>query len=139
MKIPSRRGAVLLSFVAAFAVALGGCGQSDHEGNQAKDSGGKPKEKQGQVAANNKEKKAHDHSKWWCDEHGVPESECSQCNSKIAAEFQKKGDWCDKHDRAMSQCFICNPRAKEKYAALYRTKYGKEPPPTEEEEKDKKQ
>ena len=35
----------------------------------------------------------------------------------------------------MSQCFICNPKAQDKYAALYRTKYGKEPPPIKKEDK----
>lgn len=79
------------------------------------------------------DKDAHDHSGWWCAEHGVPESECSQCDSKVAAAFQKKGDWCKEHDRANSQCFICNPKAKDKYVAMYKAKYGKEPPAMEEE------
>jgi hypothetical protein len=63
------------------------------------------------------------------------------CSAKVAAEFKKKGDWCNEHDRAKSQCFLCDPKLKEKFAALYRAKYGKEPPPTEDEEKkdDKKE
>jgi hypothetical protein len=73
------------------------------------------------------------HSGWWCNEHGIPEGECSMCSSKVAAAFQKKGDWCQEHDRAKSQCFICDPAAKEKYAAKYRAKYGKEPPAIEDE------
>ena len=40
------------------------------------------------------------------------------------------------HDRAKSQCFICDHSLKEKYAAKYRAKYGKEPPPIEEESAD---
>jgi hypothetical protein len=75
----------------------------------------------------------HAHTGWWCNEHGIPEAECSMCSSKVAAEFQKKGDWCQEHDRAKSQCFICDPAAKEKYAAKYRAKYGKEPPVIEDE------
>jgi hypothetical protein len=126
MKFKPWQGAVLLSLVAAFAID--GCGQADNKGEQAK-------EKASQVAkAKSESKKVHDHSGWWCDEHGIPEAECSMCSAKVAAEFKKKGDWCDKHDRALSQCFLCNPKAKEKYAALYRVKYGKEPPPTEDEE-----
>lgn len=78
-------------------------------------------------------KKAHDHSGWWCGEHGVPEAQCSQCSSKVAADFQKKGDWCAEHDRAKSQCFLCDPSLKEKFAAQYRAKEGKEPPAIEEE------
>ena len=76
----------------------------------------------------------HDHSGWWCAEHGVPEKQCSQCSSKVAAELQKKGDWCAEHDRAKSQCFICNPSLKETFAKQYRAKEGQEPPPLEEAE-----
>ena len=76
---------------------------------------------------------SHDHSAWWCDEHGVPEAECSQCSKKYAAECKKKGDWCEKHDRAKSQCFLCDPTLKEQFAAKYRAKYGKEPPEMKEE------
>src|SRR5262245_35388242 len=88
----------------------------------------------GQSKGNTKagvEGKGHDHGGWWCDEHGVPEEICAQCNSKVAADFKKKGDWCKEHDRPDSQCFICHPELKEKFAAQYRAKYGKEPPPTE--------
>ena len=50
------------------------------------------------------------------------------CSPKVAKAFQDKGDWCKEHDRAKSQCFICDPGLKEKYAAAYKAKYGKEPP-----------
>jgi hypothetical protein len=83
-------------------------------------------------------KKAHDHSGWWCDEHGVPEEVCALCNAKVAAEFKKKGDWCKEHDRPDSQCFICHPELKEKFAAQYRAKYGKEPSPLEDEKEVKR-
>jgi hypothetical protein len=117
--------------LAAFVVVLSGCGQADNKSGQTKekDAKGKPS----QVAqAKQEDKKGHDHSGWWCDEHGVPEAECGQCNAKVAAELKKKGDWCKEHDRPDSQCFICHPELKEKFAAQYRAKYGKEPPePTE--------
>lgn len=71
---------------------------------------------------------AGDHSGWWCAEHGVPESECSLCNSKVAAAFKAKGDWCEEHQRAESQCFLCSPSRAEKFKKLYMAKYGKEPP-----------
>ena len=72
------------------------------------------------------------HSHWWCDEHGIPENVCSMCSDKVAADFKKKGDWCDKHERAKSQCFLCDPSLKAKFAAIYRSKEGKDPPePTE--------
>lgn len=81
-------------------------------------------------------KAEHKHDGWWCTEHGIPEHDCAQCNAKVAAEYKKKGDWCKEHDRPESQCFICHPELKAKFAAQYRTKYGKEPPPIEEEKKD---
>lgn len=120
----------LFAAVVLFAV---GCGQADNKGDPAK--GG------AQVADNKKgdskeEKTAH--SGWWCDEHGIPEAECSMCSSKVAKECKAKGDWCDKHDRALSQCFICNPKRREYYAAQYRIRYGKEPPPIEDDAKDGK-
>ena len=85
------------------------------------------------------EKKPHDHGGWWCDEHGIPEHECSRClpAKKVQTMFKDNNDWCDKHDRAKSQCFICDPTLKDKFAAKYRAKYGGEPPPIGEEE-DKK-
>jgi hypothetical protein len=83
------------------------------------------------------EKKEHDHKQWWCKEHGIPEQECLMC-LHTEAELKKNGDWCDKHERAKSQCFICDPSLKEKYAAKYRAKYGKEPPPIEEDKKEDK-
>lgn len=69
-----------------------------------------------------------DHSGWWCGEHGVPEGECTQCNSKLAADYQKKGDWCQEHNRADSQCFVCHPDFEAKFAARYEAKYGTKPP-----------
>jgi hypothetical protein len=116
-------GSVALALLAALVLTAGGCYPA--------------KNKVKEVAR--AEKKVHDHSGWWCDEHGIPEEECSLCSAKVAAEFKKKGDWCEEHDRAMSQCFLCDPKLKEKYAAKYRAKYGKEPPPIEEEERLKKE
>jgi hypothetical protein len=100
---------------------LAGCGQTE------KPSVLGSKERAGQKAD---EKDKHDD--WWCAEHGIPEDECSMCNAKVTKECKARGDWCEKHDRAKSQCFICDPKRKEFYAAKYRAKYGKEPPPIEE-------
>src|SRR5262245_9347964 len=73
----------------------------------------------------------HTHDAWWCAEHGVPESVCGLCDTKLAVEFQKKGDWCNKHDRPDSQCFICHPEKEAEFAAQYEAKYGKKPPKPE--------
>jgi len=109
-------GAVLVVLLASMAVVTVGCGMEKDKVAQAQDG---PKD--------------HDHSGWWCAEHGVPEGICGQCSAEYAAECKKKGDWCKEHDRPESQCFICHPELKEKFAEQYRTKYGKEPPPMEEE------
>jgi hypothetical protein len=139
MKFRLWQGSVVLSLFAGFALIAGGCNQAETKSGQTKDKGPTAKEKPAQVAAAKQdEKKKDDHSGWWCDEHGVPEEVCGQCNAKLAAEFKKKGDWCKEHDRPESQCFICNPKLKEKFAAQYRAKYDKEPPPTEDEKKDEK-
>jgi hypothetical protein len=72
--------------------------------------------------------KEHAHDGWWCDEHGVPEEVCGQCSSKVAADFQRRGDWCREHDRPDSQCFVCHPELEAKFAAQYEAKLGKKPP-----------
>lgn len=116
--------------VAVALLAATGCGPGEPKATgQGQDKGG--------TVAKADPKGEGKHEGWWCDEHGIPESECSLCSAKVAKEFKAKGDWCDKHDRAKSQCFICDPKLKEKYAAQYRAKFGKEPPPLEEEEKGK--
>ncbi len=111
----------LLALLAGFVVLLGGCGKPDQPDKKV--DTGKPVAKKPETK----------HDDWWCTEHGIPEDECSMCSKKVARECKDRGDWCDKHDRALSQCFLCNPRRKEFYAAKYRAKYGKEPPPIEEE------
>ena len=129
MKFRFRQGFALLSLLGVMNLLIGGCGQSTSPQR------GKPEKKVTQVG----ETKGHEHEGWWCAEHGVPEEECSQCNAKVAADFKKNGDWCEEHDRAKSQCFQCDPKLKEKYAALYRAKEGKEPPPIEDEKQKEKQ
>jgi hypothetical protein len=121
MNATMRGFGVLGSLIPVVLLALGGCKKEAL-------STGLPKDGKNPVV----QKKPHDHSGWWCDEHGVPEAECSMCSARAAAEFKKKGDWCKKHDRAKSQCFICDPSLEAKYAARYEAKYGKKPPVPEE-------
>ena len=87
-----------------------------------------PPEKAMTTTVFEKDEAGHSLDGWWCNEHGVPEEECGQCNSKLAAGFQKKGDWCKEHDRPDSQCFICHPELEVKFSAQYEAKYGKKPP-----------
>jgi hypothetical protein len=105
-----RRGGILLALLAIGALGAAGCSR---EGNHG-----------GPVA-----KKGPEHSGWWCDEHGIPEHLCSMCSARVAKESKARGDWCEKHDRARSQCFVCEPELREHFSAMYRAKYGKEPPP----------
>src|SRR2546423_1082493 len=97
-------------------IALSGCNKSTD-----KEAGGPDGKSESAVAA-------HTHEDWWCAEHGVPEEECAQCNSKLAAKFKADGDWCAKHDRPDSQCFICHPELAAKFAARYEAKYNQQPP-----------
>jgi len=100
-------------------VVFTGCGQSTGTAPTAEEAG---------HAGHAHEGHAHDHSGWWCVEHGVPEEICALCNSKVAADYQAKGDWCEKHDRPDSQCFVCQPAQQAKFAAQYEAKYGEQPP-----------
>ena len=75
---------------------------------------------------------------WWCNEHGVKEEECSMCQKEVFKKL-KPDEICPNHpDRAKAQCFICNPELRAKNAAIYKAKYGKEPPPLPPEAKDEK-
>ena len=115
------RGGLTAGLFAAAVLFTVGCGQNQPA----------PAEK-GKENAKVQPEEKHDHSEWWCAEHGIPEEECSMCSEAYAKKCKDKGDWCAKHDRADSQCFICHPELKEKFAAKYRAKYGKEPPPVTE-------
>jgi hypothetical protein len=111
---------------ALFVAATLGCAESPDMPNATEQATGtKP------ITASINGEKEHTHDAWWCDEHGVPEEACGQCNSKLAAEFQRKGDWCKSHDRPDSQCFICHPELEAKFAAQYEAKLGKKPPKPE--------
>jgi hypothetical protein len=115
----------LLALLAGLMVVSGGCGKTDPESKRD----GETKTVAAKTKEGNQDTK---HDAWWCEEHGIPEEECSMCSAKVAKSCKAKGDWCEKHDRALSQCFVCNPKRKEFYAAKYRAKFGKEPPPIEE-------
>ncbi len=126
------RGCPALALLAAFALLTAGCGGSSSSSGDAKvPAKEKPAEKGGtdkKVAAKD------DHSGWWCDEHALPEEVCDLCSKKYRAAEKAKGNWCE-HGRVKSSCFKCNPDVRAKYAAEYKTKFGKEPPAIEEDEK----
>lgn len=127
-----RDGSVLALFVAV-AVLSTGCGQTAPSGGEAKGPG-----KDTSVAkGDGKAEPPGDHSGWWCDEHALPEEVCDLCSKKYREAEKAKGNWCE-HNRVKSSCFKCNLGLREKYAAEYKAKFGKEPPAAEDDEKDKK-
>jgi cobalt-zinc-cadmium efflux system membrane fusion protein len=119
MTLNTVRYGLALALLPLVLVVVGGCKKPPASEGPKNE---KPKE---QV------KKPHDHSGWWCDEHGVPEEVCTRCNAKLVAKFKAEGDWCKKHNRPDSQCFLCHPEKEAEWAAKYEAKYGKKPPKPE--------
>ena len=118
-----RRAGGALALFAGVALLVAGCGKpaepTGPDRTVAKGDGpGTEKEPEG------------DHSGWWCNEHGLPEEVCDLCSKKYREAEKAKGNWCE-HNRVKSSCFKCNPGLREKYAAEYKTKFGKNPPPIE--------
>lgn len=107
--------------VAAFVMT--GCGETSTDSGTKSGQAASQSEPTAQPASTTDE-----HSGWWCSEHGLPEAECSLCDSKVAEQFKAKGDWCEEHNRAESQCFVCHPELEEKFVALYEAKFGTKPP-----------
>jgi hypothetical protein len=121
MRLISRCSGLGLPLLATLALFAGGCWQG--EGKKVQKSAADAQAKKSTAGASK-------HDGWWCDEHGIPEGECSMCSKQVADACKAKGDWCEKHNRAQSQCFKCDPKLKEVFAAKYRAHYpGKEPPP----------
>jgi hypothetical protein len=110
--------------LALFAATLLAIGCSSSATDELVDAAPSAEEHGGDAEAEH----GHSHGGWWCGEHGVPEEVCALCDSKVAAEFQKKGDWCKEHDRPDSQCFACHPELEARFAAQYEAKYGEKPP-----------
>lgn len=48
----------------------------------------------------------------WCDEHGVPETQCTRCDQSLVPAFQAANDWDAEHGLPMSQCLIHDPSLK---------------------------
>jgi len=48
----------------------------------------------------------------WCNEHEVPETQCTRCNPALIPAFQASGDWDADHGLPMSQCKIHDPNLK---------------------------
>lgn len=111
-----------LPAIAMVALVASGCGQGGADA--------KP-EATTHEADHDHAEDGHDLHGYWCVEHGVPEDICAQCSTKLAADFQQKGDWCEEHKRPDSQCFVCHPELEAKFAAQYEAKFGEKPPKPE--------
>ncbi len=121
-----------LSFAVALSVtfvfSLSGCGKTDPDTATA---AVEPQHDEHDHEEGD-EHAGHEHGEWWCAEHGVPEDECTRCDSGLVAAYKDKDDWCEEHSLPDSQCFVCHPELEEKFAARFVAKYGKNPPkPTE--------
>ena len=136
------KGGFAVALFATLAFLASGCGQP---AGTAKDTHtDKPAPKaDGHAAAGKgdgdknapaKAEAKEDHAGWWCDEHALPEAVCDQCSKKYREAEKAKGNWCE-HKRVKTSCFKCNPGLKDKYAAEYRAKLGKEPPAAEDDGK----
>ncbi len=58
----------------------------------------------------NLDRSSHESGWDWCEEHWVPESECTICHPELVKQFQQRGDWCPEHGFPESHCRKCNPR-----------------------------
>jgi cobalt-zinc-cadmium efflux system membrane fusion protein len=133
------RATFAMAILAIGSLSLTGCSDRGappaSAGKTTPDASGKQSPEAGSPEmASAKETDEHGHNLegWWCSEHGVPEGECTRCDSSLIAGFKEKRDWCSEHDRPDSQCFECHPELEQKFAARYEAKFGKMPPkPTE--------
>jgi len=48
----------------------------------------------------------------WCDEHQVPETQCTRCDPSLIPAFQAASDWDAEHGVPLSQCTIHDPNLK---------------------------
>lgn len=96
-------------FLALF-LALGACSKSGDKADKAPATTTQPTKSEGSGhAAADVVPGSHED---WCSEHQVPESQCTQCNPKLAAAFKATGDWCEEHGLPESHCRKCNPDLK---------------------------
>lgn len=97
----------LLVFSMVTALALGATSCSKDPGAAAKPDSTQAA-KAGHASSNVKPGSHED----WCEEHQVPESQCTRCNPALIPAFKATGDWCGEHGVPESQCLKCNPQLK---------------------------
>lgn len=97
-----------VGFLAAALSIFGGCKQEPSSSAVAPEPTSAASEK-AQHASPTATPGSHED---WCDEHDVPESQCTRCNPALVAAFKATGDWCAEHGVPESQCKLCNPDLK---------------------------
>lgn len=99
---------LVTTWILALIFLFGACSKSDDK-NKASDKEHATKTEAASHAPKDVVPGSHED---WCDEHGVPESQCTRCDSSLAAAFKATGDWCEEHGLPESQCLKCNPDLK---------------------------
>lgn len=99
---------LVTTWLIAVLFLLGACSKGTDKTPAAKDPPTKT-DNAGQHAAHDVVPGSHED---WCAEHSVPESQCTQCDPKLAAAFKATGDWCEEHGLPESHCLKCNPDLK---------------------------
>jgi hypothetical protein len=103
----------LAALLMVFAV-ITGCGSQGRQADTAqtasaaKDTTAGPPQGEGHAVATVVPGSYED----WCNEHGVPETQCTRCDASLIPAFQAANDWCADHGLPMSQCTIHNPNLK---------------------------
>lgn len=95
--------------ILAVAMATTGCGSNGAQSRTTRSEAGEPAapptgEGHAEVAA-----VVPGSYEDWCDEHQVPETQCTRCDPSLIPAFQAANDWDAQHGLPMSQCTIHNP------------------------------
>lgn len=98
------------ALILAMLVVVGGCSKSGGDTEKTPAANEEPAKKEGAGhAAKDVVPGSHED---WCEEHQVPESQCTRCDPTLAAAFKATDDWCEEHGLPESQCLKCNPDIK---------------------------
>ncbi|MFN7970953.1 MAG: hypothetical protein U0166_01145 [Acidobacteriota bacterium] len=103
--------ALFVSMLLVSMIVSGCSGSSPKEASPGGDkagAGGKPKAKAEAEAKNVVPGSYED----WCEEHQVPETQCTRCNASLIPAFKATGDWCETHQLPKSHDLADNPDLK---------------------------
>ncbi len=107
------KNTIIATWILALGFSLGaaGCKKDSDKGSEgAKPATTEKQEAKGAAhAAKDVVPGSHED---WCDEHQVPESQCSRCDPNLVPAFKATGDWCEEHGLPKSQDVKHNPDLK---------------------------